>query len=300
MRRFDHVSAQPLIIFNPRSGGGSRIGRDGLVRALEDAGLEHDLVAPDGALVAEEVARAAARKGRTVVAAGGDGTIHVVANGVLAAGPEVPAMGVLPLGSGNDFARALGRVGRGLASAVRALVDPRVIAIDVGRVNGGEWFVNGIGVGFDAEVVHRLRGSPAGPLGYFPTIARTILSYRPQRYRVSWATGELDASGLMLAAMNGQSEGGGFRLTPDARLDDGLLDVCWVDPIGLLQFVRYVLRVRRGTHSGLPMVTSFRADGLRVECEGPLSYHLDGEYREQVGGESLEIELVPKRLRMIT
>ena len=295
------MNPPPLIIFNPRSGGGSKLGRDGLIRALQKAAIEHELVVPDEAAAVKWVARDAAWEGRPVVAAGGDGTIHHVANGVLEASREDAAMGVIPLGTGNDFARAMGRVGESVTEALRALAEPRATReIDVGRVNGDEWFVNGLGIGFDAEVVRRLKRSPTGPLGYFPTIARTLLSYQPRLYRVSWAAGEFESPGLMLAAMNGQGEGGGFRLAPDALLDDGQLDVCWIDPIGYLDFVRYVLAVRRGTHVGLPMVMAFRVAGLRVESESPLFYHLDGEYRELNEGESLEIELVPKRLRMIT
>ncbi len=127
-----------------------------------------------------------------------------------------------------------------------------------------------------------------------------MLTYRPQTYRVTWPDGAREGRALMLAAMNGRCEGGGFRIAPEARLNDGLLDCYWIDPISFWQFIRYVWSVRRGTHIGLPMVHRWRADWLRIESETRLQYQIDGEYRELLPGLPLEIEVHRRRLRMIT
>ncbi len=104
----------------------------------------------------------------------------------------------------------------------------------------------------------------------------------------------------MVAVMNGSSEGGGFCLAPKAELYDGVFDICWIDPINLWQFVRYVLAVKRGTHVSLPMVKMWRSREICLESDESLSYHVDGEYRKLQKGTPLEIEVLEKRLRLIT
>lgn len=293
------TTAQLLIIFNPHSGRARAIGRAAVERALTARGLDYELAVPGSPEEAAAAATEAAAAGRTVVAAGGDGTVHIVANGALAAGNADAELGVLPLGSGNDFAASLGRVAASLNAAAAALARPRRLRVDVGQVNGREYFINGLGIGFDAEVVRTREGKSVGALGYTPTVLRTILSYEPRHYRVRWSGGEVDGPGLMLAVMNGVSEGGGFRLAPDAALDDGALDICWIDPINLWQFVRYVSAVRRGTHGALPMVRAWRCSGLSVESAAPISYHMDGEYRQLERGQPLTVELHSRRLQVI-
>ncbi|NIQ56380.1 MAG: hypothetical protein GWN85_23795 [Gemmatimonadetes bacterium] len=104
---------------------------------------------------------------------------------------------------------------------------------------------------------------------------------------------------MMIAAMNGRSEGGGFRIAPSARVDDGALDICWIDPVGPGGFLRYVRAVRRGTHERIPVFRSWRVDRLRVESEAAIRYHLDGEYRELPEGEPLEVEVDSGRVRLV-
>lgn len=288
-----------IVIFNRHALGARVLRRAGLAEALRERELEFEIIDERSSGEAREAARTAAAEARTVIAAGGDGTIRDVLNGVMAAGRPECVMGVIPLGTGNDTARALGRVGRGLEDALDALVQPRVVAIDVAQVNGDEYFINVLGIGFDAEVARSRASQSVRFPGYFPSVARTMLYYRPRSYRVSWPEGSLEGEAHMVAAMNGPCEGGGFRLAPDARIEDGLLDIYWIDPIDLWQFARYVWSVRRGTHGDLPIVKRFRTAELAVESESPIQYHVDGEYRELPAGYSLEVVLHPRRLRMI-
>ncbi len=289
-----------VVIFNRRALAARALRRSGLEEALRERKLQFEIIETETADEARAAAETAVQAGHVVVAAGGDGTAHVVLNGVLAAGRADAVMGHVPLGTGNDLGAALGRVGRGLEQALDALVDPQVHAIDVAQVNGEEYFINGLGVGFDAEVAHHRASHRFQIPGYFPCVVRTMLYYRPQAYRLTWPDGEWEGPALMAAAMNGRCEGGGFRLAPEARLDDGLLDVYRIDPVSFWQFLRYVWAVRRGTHDRLPMVQRWRTAKLKVESESRLQYHMDGEHRELPPGSSLEIELHPQRLQMIT
>lgn len=291
--------AEPfVVVFNRRALAARALRKSGLEEALGDRGLSHEVRDTSSAEESYAVAEAAARAGRVVVAAGGDGTVKDVLNGIMAAGRPDAIMGHIPLGTGNDIARSLGRVGEGFEKALDALQEMKVRRIDVGRVDGEEYFINAIGVGFDGEVTRRAAHMPFP--GYFPAVVRTIMGYEPQSYRITWPGGDWQGRALMVTGMNGSYEGGGFRLAPEARLQDGLLDVYWIDPISLWQFARYVWAVRWGTHERLPMVHTWRLPRLSVECEGPLQYHVDGEYRERPPGAQLEIELRPRQLRLIT
>jgi diacylglycerol kinase (ATP) len=270
-----------------------------MAEGLREQGIAHEIVETKGSEEARSAAAAAAKAGYVVVAAGGDGTALDVVNGLLAAGAPDPTMGLVPLGTGNDLARALGRVGVGLKQALDALAEFRVRAIDVPQVNGGEYFLNVLGAGFDAEVARRRSTHRIHWPSYFPGVARTILDYRPQEYRVTSPDGGREGAALMIAALNGNCEGGGFRLAPKASLEDGLLDTYWIDPISLWQFARYVWAVRWGTHERLPMVQRWQLSGFTLESDAPIQYHLDGEYRELQAGEPLTVVVHPKRLRMI-
>ncbi len=275
------------------------MGSSGMAEGLREHRIAHEIVETKGPEDARAVAAEAAREGCAVVAAGGDGTALDVVNGLLAGGAPNPTMGLVPLGTGNDLGRALGRVGVGLKQALDALAEFQVGAIDVAQIKGGEYFLNVLGVGFDAEVARRRSTQSIRWPGYFPGVVRTILGYRPQDYRVTWPEGEREGAALMIAAMNGVCEGGGFRLAPNASLEDGLLDTYWIDPISLWQFARYVWAVRWGTHERLPMVQRWQMSRFTVESESPIQYHLDGEYRELPAGEPLNVEVHPQRLRMI-
>jgi diacylglycerol kinase (ATP) len=288
-----------VVIFNRRALAARALGRSGLAEGLRERRVAHEIVDTGTAEDVCSAAEAAAREGRVVVAAGGDGTLRDVVNGVMAAGLPDAVMGHVPLGTGNDFGRALGRVGVSLERALDALAEVIVRPIDVAQVNGGEYFLNVLGIGFDAEVVRRRSDGRVRWPGYFPAVVRTIRNYQPQSYRMTWPGGEREGRALMAAAMNGSCEGGGFRLAPQASIEDGLLDVYWIDPISIRQFARYVWAVRRGTHGRLPMVHSWQIERMRVESDSGIQYHLDGEYRELAVGSALEVEVHRGGLRMI-
>ena len=236
-----------------------------------------------------ELAAGAVRAGaRRVVAVGGDGTVHEVANGLLRATSRVqgqqaaPLLGVVPIGSGNDFAKLVGLARHSPAQAVRRLVTARTVPFDVGRVLD-EYFVNSAGVGFGAEVVRVRNGMPklSGFLSYLVPVLRAFARFRPPRL-------ELRASGfgetgymMMVEICNGTTAGGSYRFAPAARPGDGRLDVCVVRRVSLARFLLAIPRVMRGTHGTMREVTLFQTRRIVVRSlEGPLVLHLDGELRE--------------------
>jgi YegS/Rv2252/BmrU family lipid kinase len=286
-----------VVVFNPRAAGASGAAHDRLDRLLREAGLAFELVRAGRVEETREVARRAAAEGHVAVAAGGDGTANDVLNGVLSSGREDAALGLVPLGTGNDFARMLGL--RSPAKGVRALASGRTRRVDVGRVVGGEYFLNTFGIGFDAEVVRRRSAGRSRWIGYVPTIVRTFLGYRCAVYEILWPDGRLDGPALLVTVMNGTTFGGGFRLAPGADPADGLLDVCRIEPVGLGRFARYALAVKRGTHGRLPVVRQWRTTELTVRGEPRLPYQLDGEYREGPANGELVVKVDPGKLRLM-
>jgi YegS/Rv2252/BmrU family lipid kinase len=288
-----------VVIFNKRALAARALRRGGLEQALRERSLTYHIVEAESPTEAHAAARRAAESGYVVVAAGGDGTVREVAAGVLDSGLENAVLAHLPLGTGNDFARAIGRVGWGLEQALDALVEMNVRRIDVIRVNRSEYCLNALGIGFDAAVTKRRSKHRLQLPTYFPETILTMFDYKPQSYHISWPDGELVGDALMIAAMNGNCEGGGVRLAPEASIEDGLLEVYWIKPISLWKFARYVWAVRWGRHGKLPMVRYWRTDRLSISSETCLQYHMDGEYREMTGGGTLEIEVLANRLPIV-
>ena len=261
-------------------------GWDVEVRATTRAGEERVLAA------------AAARDGwPLVVVAGGDGTVHEVANGLLREAPHT-TLGVLGAGTGNDFAGLVGTAGS-VEQGVRALERGQDRSFDVGQVEG-EYFTNGFGVGFGPAVLQRMEQLPRlrGSVLYLGAAMRTFVGFRPETVELD-ADAHREVGPLMLAEVAiGRTAGGGYRFTPHADPEDGLFDVCVIRRVSLLQFLRYLPRVAAGTHATLPPVTIVQARAVRIATPGrALVAHLDGEVRTY-GGDTLDVRLLPRALKV--
>jgi YegS/Rv2252/BmrU family lipid kinase len=205
----------------------------------------------------------------------------------------------VPAGSGNDFAHLAGIPPRP-GHAIRRLLDAVPRAVDVGRV-GERWFTNGVGVGLDASVAveanrsRRLRGIGI----YLWALARTLRSFRPPTMRIE-VDGELwmERPMTLVTVGNGARHGGGFWICPDARIDDGVLDVCTCDALGTLGILRTLPLTLRGTHVGRSCVTMRRARAVRITSPDPLPVHADGEIIAE-DAHDLHIEIHPGRLRLL-
>ena len=291
------------VILNPTAGRGAAA----RVRALVDgemarAGAAHTVVETTRRGHAAELAEAAARDGwPAVVAVGGDGTVHEVVNGLMRAagdGASVP-LGVVGVGSGNDFALLAG-VPRDPAAAVRRLLAAEPRAVDVGRV-GDRWFSNGVGIGLDARVAIEVdRGRRfRGIFMYLDALRKVLRVFRPPRMAVEIDRERVAEGPMTLVTVgNGGRHGGGFWICPDARIDDGVLDVCTCDGLGTLGILSFLPRVMRGTHTGASCVHMHRARRVRVTSPDPLPVHADGEIVAEAARE-VEIEIHPGRLRVL-
>lgn len=244
---------------------------------------------------AESLAREAVAHGADlVVAAGGDGTLNGVVNAV--AGTSV-GIAQIPLGTGNDFARALG-VPRSPHEAVRLLRDGRIAQMDVG-VADGRRFLNVAGCGFDAAVaeqMNRRRRWLSGTPAYVLTVLATLARYRPVPMRIRVDETTIETPAMLCAVANGTGYGGGMRIAPEARWDDGLLDVCVVKAVGKLEFLRAFPRVFRGNHTTHPKVIMLRGKTVHVESAWPVPALLDGEL---AGNTPVQFAVEPRALRFV-
>jgi YegS/Rv2252/BmrU family lipid kinase len=246
-------------------------------------------------------ARAREEEWPLVVAVGGDGTVHHTANGLLAEGPTETALGHVPIGTGNDYAFALGLRKRPFEHMLNAALHGTVRSLDVGNFMG-QYFVNALGAGFDAEAtrqslsIKHLRGFPL----YLTAAYRTFIKFDPPELEVVAPEHHERARVMMMEVAIGPSIGGGFKIAPGAIIDDGLFDVCVIRRVGLLRFLRYVPRVVRGKHTEMPDVALFRSSDVQLNApSGPVLVHLDGELFELPEGEPQRVEMLPQHLKVV-
>lgn len=292
-----------LVIFNPQAMRGRAYKRAAYVQqALEAAGLPFEMVVSQQPGHAIELAERAALAGwEAVVAAGGDGTINEVVNGLLAAAEQgaVSALGVLPMGSGNDFAASLG-IPRDLRQAAERLKGGQTRRIDVGCVNG-RYFDNNCGLGFEAMIdieAHKITWL-SGQLQYLVAVFRAMASYPLPVVTIEMDDGALpDKTILMISVGNNRRIGGGFLITPYALPDDGLLDLCIVDALPRREILRLLPKAMKGNHEGEQAVLLTRSTRLVVESEQPLPVHADGEVL-WTDVHRVEVSVEPARLPVI-
>ncbi len=299
--------AAVVLVTNPRAGSGR--GREAGQRAarwLEAHGAAVRLVESERPGHATALARAAADEGPDVVAAvGGDGTLHEVAAGLHARPVPRPLLGVVPVGTGNDFARTLGLHGATPERAAAALLHGAPRPLDLGRLEGVDaggptaWFVNNVGVGYLAAATierERLRRALPGELGYLVGGFVALARHRAPLWTVDVDGVALTGRFVLLHVANGPWCGAGIRLTPDARTDDGLLDVAVVAERSRLRCLLDWPRLREGTQR--EDVALLR--GRRVRVHGPRGFwlHADGELARVPLG-VLEVSLVPRALEVL-
>lgn len=296
-----------VLIFNPVAGRGEAVRRRAAVeRILIARGIEFDIRESPTSEATADVAEAAAREGATViVACGGDGTVNRVATGLLRAREHDAtiraALAVLPLGTGNDFAKLLG-IGGSIERAVDVIASGAVHEFDSGIAewDGGEArFVNAFGTGIDVEVVRQIkRLSLPAALTYFVGLARALVRYRPLPIRLRTAEKDIDTSIMMVAVSNGRCVGGSFNICPAAEPDDGLFDVCVIRAVSLAATPALALRIVRGSHGDHPAVEFFRSTDVQIEVGGKhqLFFQVDGELFEPAGARAVRVRILPSSL----
>ncbi len=302
--------SRTFVILNPWAGhGAAGRKRPELEHALNTVEIDYTLQMTHVRGGATELTCQAIAQGYTrIVAVGGDGTINEIVNGIKRAEKteqRSAALGIVPLGTGSDFVRtAFGHGGKDLHVAVQRLAHGRTMAVDVGHVQvaggDGRFFINGLGLGLDAQAaaealkIRRLKGLSV----YLVAILRAQQSYQAPAMTVRYDGAHMRRRLLFASVANGRFQGSGFLLTPDAQLDDGKLDVCIVDYMGLLGIVRHLPKVVKGTHARLKQVTLAQVSAVTVDAEGSIPVATDGEV-VTTDARTINVRIVPRSLELL-
>jgi len=279
----------PIVLLNPTANRGKMEQYRTLVRRRIEQDALAEYVETTRGGEAEERATHAASEGRPVIVVGGDGSLHEVANGILASGRRVP-LGIVPAGSGNDYAWNTLKLPRDPAAAVERAFEGQLIESDAGIVNE-RYFVNSFSVGLDADIAVAAGHMKKYPLMsgerlyYGSTLRQLLFGYG----RCPWLQFCLDegtpnAQGnegqkryVLMAVTNGPTYGAGFRINPTADYTDGFFDVCTITYTPLLRALRLLPIVQRGEHAALPEVTFYRAKTVHIESRHVVNIQMDGE-----------------------
>ncbi len=259
---------------------------------------------------ATELAHQAGEQGyELVLAVGGDGTAHEVVNGLMQLAPEDrPRLGIVPLGTGNDFAHVAG-FSRDPAQALRQALTGQPHRVDIGRLQDDhgrvEFWDNSIGIGFDAYVTLRSRRFTQlrGFLVYLISVLQSIaLDHVTMQMQVA-TDAESWADDLMLFALcNGPREGGGFLISPDAKPADGIFNYTGIRKVSRAMMLRLLPEVMRGTHARFKAVRMGQFHKLSLQAKQSMVIHLDGEIYSGFGGNvrGLEVELLPQAIEVVS
>ena len=293
----------PLFINPTAARGRARRRLTTIERIFEEAGLSIDVRSSKARGDMERQVRAEIDLGaEKIIVAGGDGSVYESVNGVMSA-DRTGALGLIPTGTGNDFAKAAG-IPLDWEAATRLLVD-RIVSdsaprrIDVGRVND-RYFANGAGIGFDAKV-SRIAEEITWPIGYFVYLVAVLRAIADGIITpvVKITAGELSWEGPLTLAniSNGPWIGGMFHIAPMADHSDGMLELIVATPVSGLRILQLLPKLIGGTHLDEPEIFHVSVKFIKISAAAPVPSHLDGEVQPMQS--SFDIEIIPGALSLI-
>ena len=290
------------VILNPSGGRWTgQVKIDRVEQALRAAGIDYHLEPTEAPAHGIELARQASQEGwPIVVAAGGDGLVSEVVNGLVqAAGKdEAGTLGIIPIGTANDLADMLA-LPRDITVACQRLVAGNTRLIDVGQVNG-RYFANNSAVGLEPMVTlaHDRMRWIKGDLRYLLAALKTIAAAQSWSMRLGWDNGEYDGPVTLVSVGNSPRTGGLFYMTPQAVLDDGLLDFVCAQKMSRWQMLKLLPQTFKGDHIHHPLVIHQRTTTLSLSASPPTPIQADGEIIDKNATE-INYRIIPNKLRVI-
>lgn len=227
-----------------------------------------------------------------LVILGGDGTINEAVNRLKYDRP----ISIIPTGTRNDFVKMLD-LGSSLEDYIQVIDHGKIIKIDLGVCNGRK-FVNGVGIGFDGQIVADMNQKSfflRGPAKYYYFVLRILASCLSHRFKFKIDDKKLEKDMILLCVANGSTFGGNFKLTPAADLQDGRLDICEVGKLSSIKRFLNIYKLRNGTHGALEEVNFYQATKVEVAEDPDLNAHIDGEY---FGIPPFKFEILPQALQV--
>jgi len=289
-----------IFIVNPIAGNGfARTLVPKIKEKIEKHNIDAEIVFTEKSGHAVELSEFYYRKGfRYIIGVGGDGTLNEIARPLIKKKDIVA--GIIPAGTGNDFIQILGFPGRFKENDWDIFFKKNMIEMDAGTVNG-MIFLNGMGLGFDAEVAAENYTEPGkvkkgGSHKYIWHIIKTLLFFREKRMTVKADNNKSDTDCFINTVANGRRFAGGFFLTPKAVANDGMLDVCMIKRLNLFQRFRLLLKVPGGKHITNNKVNYYQTSAIDIEFTERVPFHVDGEL---FFSRKFDIGVIPGALNII-
>ena len=267
---------QTEIIVNPVAGKGISLKLLPKVKNyLDSEGVKYEVVQTDFPGHATKLAGELESSEVRIVAMGGDGTVREVLNGVRS--PNTP-IGIIPAGMGNDFARSLG-IPPDASKAIRYLKEPATERLDLGIERGK--FFNVMGAGFPASVVERInrykRGPINGPMIYLLGLLRSIVDLKDYKFNLELDGNTRNLKANAIFVTNTMFTAGGLKLVPQAKLDDGMLDIAIISGAGKIELLLALKKAYQGGHVNHPKIEFLKAKNVKIDYEAQLEKMFDGE-----------------------
>ncbi len=288
------MKRKALFIINPVSGGKKKDNVPALIeKNLDKSIFDYNIVFSDSAGHAHIIAKEAIANFDLVVAVGGDGTMNEIASAIT--GSDT-VMGILPYGSGNGLARFLD-IPMDIEQAIKSLNAWHVEVIDAMKANDN-WFFNMAGMGFDAHIAEVFsHDEKRGFITYIRSCFREISNYKPVTYNITIDGKEYRREAFMLSFANSSQYGNNAHVSPDASVQDGLVDVCVIKAFPVWRLVEMGIRMLTKTADRSKYVEIIRGKKVIINREKPGPLHLDGE--PLIAGTKVEINVVPSSLKIL-
>lgn len=301
-----------LVILNPTAGQGRAMKQAACIHAcLDERGIHHDLEMTTGVGDATKMAASSVdNKYNYVIAAGGDGTINEVINGLMqiSDAEKRPVLGILPIGRGNDFAYGV-KIDGSMEEMCDIIAAKRSVPLDVGKITGGDYpegrfFGNGVGMGFDTRVgldAAKVKFLHGGFAYMYGAIKNMVFYPKPPHVEITYnGSHKIDQVAPMISIMNGQRMGGTFYMAPDAVNNDGELDLCVAGDVNRRQMIDLFFKYVKGRQAESHMIKTGRAPIFKISApQGGLVCHADGE-TICINGTYLEVECHPGALNILS
>ncbi|AOT70478.1 diacylglycerol/lipid kinase family protein [Geosporobacter ferrireducens] len=285
-----------LFIVNPVAGKGKSLEFAAYIEnTLKEKGIDYAMKFTTLKGEAEHIAKEAADGTyEKIVAVGGDGTVYEVING-LAGGTA--ALGVIPSGTGNDFVKTM-KISPKLESALETVLNGEITAIDCGKVNG-RYFINVASIGLDAEIVKKteeMKKYIPGPTAYMAGLFKTLFQYRLQDVEIVIDDWVYKGKITLVAVGNGKYYGGGMKVVPSAKIDDGYFTVCLIKPMSKFKMLRLLPTIFSGDHIQESEVIILKGKKIRVSSKDPMILNTDGDIS---GTTPAVLEIIENRTSVI-
>lgn len=287
-----------IFIINPTAGQGRTNNAFDIIKDIvSDKDVKCEFKFTSKAGEAGQLAKAAVEDGYThIISVGGDGTSHEVVNGMMGSSA---VFGVVPSGSGNDFPKAAS-IPLDIKKAVEIVFAGNEKKIDIGKL-GNKYFINGLGIGLDGSVAYRFKKLKflRGQLGYLLGSVQEALTFKGFYVQVKIDDWSYEGPLLLTGASNGLYQGGKFKLAPEARIDDGLLDFHIIKDMSIFNRLIKIPKVLEGSHADLYEVSIKRATKMELTLQDRIPAHTDGEPFYLEKGVH-EIELIASGLKIMS